>query len=325
MNDDALVPPKEKAAVFWHDIDMQWMEAGFWCLDLHAKSIDAFNSRFQPRTDDILLASIPKTGTTWLMALCHSILHRHVDEDDDALTRLNPHEVVPTLDAFFLADQIQEMLLLEPAAGPGRRTNRRLFHTHVPSSSLPEAVKDSGCKVVYVARNPKDTVVSMWHFYNVFFKSDAGGMFPLERVVESFCSGVMPYGPFYEHVVGYWEESRKRPEEVLFLRYEELCREPHEQVRKLASFLGEPFTPDGGDLGDAELDKVLWRSSIGRLRNLEVNKSGVWELPNMPKSALFRKGSVGDWKNYLTSEMAQRIDQLTRLKLEGTGLSLDEL
>ncbi|CAL1352339.1 unnamed protein product [Linum trigynum] len=322
MNDDALLPPKEKAAVFWHDIEMQWMEAaGFWCLQLHAKSIDAFNSRFQPRSDDILLASIPKTGTTWLMALCHNILHRrrrHVDENDDALARLNPHEVVPTLDAFFLADQIQEMLLLEPASsGPGR-----LFHTHVPSNYLPEAVKDSRCKVVYVARNPKDTVASMWHFYNAFFKSDESpeGRFPVERAVESFCSGVMPYGPFYEHVVGYWEESRKRPEEVLFLRYEELCGDPREQARKLASFLGRPF---GGD-DDDELDEVLWRSSIGRLRDLEVNKSGVWELPNMPKSALFRKGTVGDWKNCLTLEMAQRIDQLTRVKLEGTGLSLDE-
>ncbi|CAI0378336.1 unnamed protein product [Linum tenue] len=33
---------------------------------------------------------------------------------------------------------------------------------------------------------------------------------------------------------------------------------------------------------------------------------------------------VGDWKNYLTSQMAERIDQLTCLKLQGTGLSLDD-
>ncbi|CAL1373227.1 unnamed protein product [Linum trigynum] len=316
MKDTVVVAPKEKE-VFWHDIEMQQME-GFWYIESYMKPIAAFKSGFQPRSDDILLTSIPKTGATWLMALCHNILHPGVDEKEDALTKMNPHELVPTLDALFLADQIQEMLL------ESGRTNR-VFHTHVPYNCLPEAVKNSGCKIVHVARNPKDTLVSMWHFYHVLFKSDASpnDRFPLERLVESFCNGVVPYGPFYEHVVEYWEESKKRPEEVLFLKYEELCRDPKGQVRKLASFLGKPFSQDE-DQGDAELEKVLWRSSIGRLQNLEVNKNGIWELPNVPKNTFFRKGTVGDWKNNLTPDMAQRIDQLTRLKLEGTGLSLDD-
>ncbi|CAI0378329.1 unnamed protein product [Linum tenue] len=49
--------------------------------------------------------------------------------------------------------------------------------------------------------------------------------------------------------VGYWEESRRRPEEVLFLKYEDLCREPKEQVRKLASFMKPFFSTStaGGD------------------------------------------------------------------------------
>eukprot|EP01018_Ginkgo_biloba_P009885 Gb_00929 [translate_table: standard] len=36
----------------------------------------------------------------------------------------------------------------------------------MPYTALPQSIKDSKCKIVYVARNPKDTFVSLWHFYN---------------------------------------------------------------------------------------------------------------------------------------------------------------
>ncbi|CAI0378305.1 unnamed protein product [Linum tenue] len=175
----------------------------------------------------------------WLKALCYSILHREAEED--LLAKKNPHEVVPTLENTFLEKRVQEILLSSPPTG-------RLLHSHLPYSYLPEAVRESGCRIVYLARNPKDT-------------------------------------------------------------YEELCREPKEQVRKLASFLEKPFSLDG----DEEVEKVLWRSSLDRLKELEV-----------PNAHFFRKGTVGDWKNYLTPRMAERIDQLTQFKLQGTGLSLDD-
>ncbi|CAI0471944.1 unnamed protein product [Linum tenue] len=257
----------------------------------------AFRSQFECRNDDVFLASFPKTGTTWLKALCHTILHRHdQEEEEDILTKKNPHQVVPTLWSF-LSCYLPEEVTRSPAAAAGCR------------------------KLVYLARNPKDTVVSMWHFYNQVHKGSAGPL-SVERAVESFCSGVMPWGPFYEHVLGYWEESKKRPDEVLFLKYEELCGEPKEQVRKLASFLGRSFP----STTDGSVEKVLWRSSFGRLKELEVNKYGaVGEQGlHLSHTIYFRKGTVGDWKNYLTSDMARCIDQVTQNKLLGTGLSLDD-
>ncbi|CAI0437803.1 unnamed protein product [Linum tenue] len=158
-------------------------------------------------------------------------------------------------------------------------------------------------------------LVSLWHFLNGNLKAE--DQFPLERAVETFCSGVMPFGPFYEHVVGYWEESKRRPREVLFLKYEDLCRNPQEQVRKLALFLGREKGID--------VEKVLWRSSLNRLKELEVNKNDVCAVaPHIPNSIFFRTGTVGDWKNCLTPDMAQRIDSLARVKLQGTGLSFDD-
>ncbi|CAL1353702.1 unnamed protein product [Linum trigynum] len=315
---DQLAPRE----VFWNSHEIFQLE-GFWFYANTMQSMAAFRSEFQPRRDDILLTSFPKTGTTWLIALCHNILSLDDDEkeEDDVLTKMNPHELVPPLDINFLSDQVQDLLL-----NPGR-SGGRLLQTHLPYNCLPESVRNSGCKIVHVARNPKDTLVSMWHFYNKILKLNAptttpDGPFLVERAVESFCSGVLPWGPFYEHVVGYWEESNMRPEEVLFLKYEELCRDPEEQVRKLASFMGRPFS--SMEDGDAEVGKVLRRSSFNRLKELEVNKNGVWEPYQLPNNTFFRKGTVGDWKSCLTPQMAKRVDQLTQLKLQGTGLSLDD-
>ncbi|CAL1384859.1 unnamed protein product [Linum trigynum] len=303
--------PLPTSELFWNCCEICQID-GFWYMAKGMDRMAEFRSGFEPKKDDILLTSFTKTGTTWLMALCYNILD--VEEGGDLLATKNPHEVVPTLENDFLVDRVQEMLL--------NCSPPRLLHTHLPCSYLPEKVRESGCKLVYVARNPKDTLVSMWHFYNKnFVKVDptaAASPFPLEGAVESFCSGAVPWGPFYEHVVGYWEESKKRPDEVFFVKYEDLCRDLEEQVRKLATFLGQKIM-------DPDVEEVLWRSSLNRLKELEVNKNGVRkELPYIPNFTYFRTGTVGDWKNYLTSDMAQRIDQLTRVKLEGTGLSFDD-
>ncbi|CAN1137031.1 Cytosolic sulfotransferase 17 [Linum perenne] len=88
--------------------------------------------------------------------------------------------------------------------------------------------------------------------------------------------------------------------------YEDLHRDPKPHVVKLATFLGRPF-------GDEEIEKVIWRSSFDRLKNLDVNNSHF-----------FRRGEVGDWRNHLTTEMAERIDNVTRMKLQGTGLYIED-
>ncbi|KAL8526602.1 hypothetical protein ACS0TY_015705 [Phlomoides rotata] len=188
----------------------------------------------------------------------------------------------------------------------------RLLHTHLPYSVLPDSVKYSECKIVYIARNPKDTVISLWRFFQTHQES-----FSLEKMVDYFVSGIHLFGPFFEHVVGYWEESKKRPEKILFIKYEELKSEPQKQVLRIAEFLGRPIADEG------EAAQVVGRCSLDRLKNLEVNKSGS-VFGQTPNSSFFRKGEVGDWKNYLTPEMEMemQIDQACRLKFEPSGLFL---
>lgn len=59
-----------------------------------------------------------------------------------------------------------------------------------------------------------------------------------------------------------------------------------------------------------------------RLKNLEVNKSGIDPWDGLAYKTYFRLGNVGDWKNCLIPEMKDRLDDITRQKFQGSGLDL---
>lgn len=306
--------PKEN---FWESFEIyQWK--GYWFHPFVLQATMALASQFEPRDDDIILASSMKVGTTWLKSLCMSINNNVDEEDEDILTKGSPHLYVPT---------IESMVFVNSSSVLSGMPSPRLLHTHLPYSLLPDSIKNSGCKIVYISRNPKDTFTSLWHHFNSTTVDTFGTTSPLvigikqqislENAFECFCNGTFLYGPFFEHVLEYYKESSKMPQKILFLKYEELKKDPKEQVKKLASFIGRPFTVE------EKVDKVLWRCSLERLKNLEANKKGVnpWNL--LANSVYFRLGVNGDSKNYLTPEMEEHIDEITRNKWEGSSLKLD--
>ncbi|XP_018722526.2 cytosolic sulfotransferase 15 [Eucalyptus grandis] len=160
--------------LFWETRELYWWN-GFWYRPRHLEATLAFRSRFRPRDDDVLLASAMKTGSTWLKALCFCILTSkrrersrengniavstdREDQSEDPLAANHPAHYVKTLEVqVFTENPPPDLSVIE---------SPRLFHTHLPYSALPESVKASPCKIVYITRNPKDTLVSLWHFFN---------------------------------------------------------------------------------------------------------------------------------------------------------------
>ena len=116
-----------------------------------------------------------------------------------------------------------------------------------------------------------------------------------------------------------------RPREVMFLRYEEIMSDTPKVIRKLASFLGVPFTREeesGGVVEQvADLCGFTSLSSVdpNRVDRVEVEHAGVKLVVN--PSSLFRKGEVGDWVNHMSKDMAARMDQLVAEKIKGSGLT----
>ncbi|CAB4295422.1 unnamed protein product [Prunus armeniaca] len=141
--------------------------------------------------------------------------------------------------------------------------------------------------VVYLCRDPKDTFVSLWHFANKL-RAKSRGTISLEEAFDKFCKG-----------------------------FGEMKEEPTLHLRRLVESLGCPFSPEEETQGVA--DDILRLCSFDNLSNLDVNKSGKLSSGE-ENSTFFRKGQVGDWMNYLTAEMVERLDCINEEKLQGSGL-----
>ena len=139
-----------------------------------------------------------------------------------------------------------------------------------------------------------------------------------------FCEGLSSSGPYWDHVLGYWRASLESPERILFLKYEDLMNDAVYWVKKMAQFMGYPFSFEEEDKGAVQ--KIINLCSFENMSSLEVNKSGIAEIQLkemvIRNNIFFRKGKIRDWKNHLTVEMAMQLDQITKQKLNGSGLTL---
>ncbi|XP_020185284.1 cytosolic sulfotransferase 5 [Aegilops tauschii subsp. strangulata] len=288
---------------------------GYWFKPRMLEGVLRTRRAFLPRADDVVLATQPKCGTTWLKALAFTVAtrSRHGLGADHPLLTCYPHHLVPYIEI--------------PGAAGGHVVNLgalpspRLLATHMPMSLLPPETRSLGCRVVYLCRDPKDTLVSRLHFENKL-AARCGGVGPsMDDAFGMFCEGFSPYGPFWDHCLEYWEESGARPDTILFLKYEEIKLDPARVVRRLASFLGVPLTEQEESSGVA--DKVARMCSFETLTGLEVKQVGGVSHGNrvhFDNSVFYRKGEVGDWVNHMSREMGVKLDRIVQQKLHGSGL-----
>ncbi|KAI3682362.1 hypothetical protein L1987_82299 [Smallanthus sonchifolius] len=300
--------PKEKGWI----TENVYMYQGFWHQSSRRISVEtvmALQDTFKARPTDIYLATLPKSGTTWLKALVFSLVNRNLYKNNRLSTHpllvSNPHNCLPFI-------EIEVFRNTPTYVDPH---SLRLFATHIPYTSLPQSILDSGCRLVYLCRNPKDVLVSMFHFANKL-RDKSRGLMTFEEAFELFSRGVMPTGPYWDHVKGYHKVSLEYPKNVLFLTYEDMNINTMNNVKRLAKFLGYPFTEE--EEAEGAVQGIIRLCSYENLS--EVNKHGNLR-EDIPNGAFFREGKVGDWTNYLTGEMNRIIDEITKEKFYGLDIS----
>ncbi|XP_074297224.1 cytosolic sulfotransferase 5-like [Silene latifolia] len=289
---------------------------GFWIRESFLARILSFQRHFIARDTDLIISGLPKTGTTWLKSLLYTIVNRAIyPVNQNPLLRNHPQELVYNLenDIYGEAFAYPRPQHLDELPSP------RLLSTHLPYAPLPESIRTSNCRLLYICRNPLDKFTSNFHFITSFVKnSNIGEMPHIEDLFDDYCEGKSLYGPFFEHVVTYWKMSIEQPNKVLFLKYEDLKDDPELYLKRVAEFVGMPFTPLEESQG--VISQIIEFCSIGNIKELEVNKSGVINK-FFEKKSYFRKGEVGEWRNHFTPAMAERMTRLMEEKLRGTGLS----
>ncbi|XP_042495136.1 cytosolic sulfotransferase 5-like [Macadamia integrifolia] len=291
-----------------------WYNSG-----LHGIGPLAVQDHFKARPSDILLASIPKSGTTWLKSLAFAVISRKSNppsaQQQHPLHIFNSHDLVPGLETLLYNNLLNGNRIpnLDVLPSP------RLFSTHMPYPSLPQSVALSGSRIIYICRNTKDNLVSWWHFLNKIRTDLSLEPMKLEDFFELFCKGMTAFGPFWDHVMGYWRESLERPQNMLFLKYDEMVAEPAIHLKRIAEFMGCPFS--SVEEKEGLVDEIIKLCSYENLSNLAVNKTEK-NASGLPNSSYFRQGNVGDSANYLSPEMLEQLDRITEQKFQGSGLKL---
>ncbi|XP_028803566.1 cytosolic sulfotransferase 12-like [Neltuma alba] len=300
--------------------DQLYQYQGFWYQKRLIQGIVNCQNHFQAQDSDILIVTPLKCGTTWLKALTFSLINRKTYDmkpNLDAtqaiaphpLLTTNPHDLVPNFeyDLYFSTKNPDLSSFPSP----------RLLSSHMPYALLPESIKQSRCKMVFLCRDPKDVFISLWHFMNRL-RPDVQEFNTIEYLFEKFRRGMSLFGPFWDHVLGYYKESLERPEKIMVLKYEELKSEPVRVLKDLGKFLGYGFSDEEEQNSDV-IGDILRLSSFENLRNLEVNKSGKL-VSGIENKTYFRRGEVGDWKNFLTVDMIKQLDAITEEKFGKYGL-----
>ncbi|KOM49624.1 hypothetical protein LR48_Vigan08g045100 [Vigna angularis] len=280
----------------------------FWCPSIVMKDVNIFQKQFQAKDSDIIVASFPKSGTTWLKAIAFAIVNRQCFSiDNHPLLTSNPHQLVPFI------------TFMHPADSHFPTTEPRLFGTHIPFPSLSKSIIESNCKIIYICRNPFDTFISAWNYFNKI-KQHSLSVLTMEEAFEMYCNGIIEFGPWWSHMLGYWKESIVRPNKILILKYEDLKENVNLYVKRVAEFLDFPFTQE--EESNGVIESIIRLCSFEKMKDLEVNKSGI-SCKIFENKHFFRKAEIGDWVNYFSPSMTEKLSKIMEEKLSGSGLSFE--
>ncbi|GAB6024010.1 hypothetical protein CHUAL_008736 [Chamberlinius hualienensis] len=271
---------------------------------LHDVMIQPFydGRALKARDTDVLVASYPKTGTTWTQEITYLIVH---DGDFEKATSAPTEVRSPCIE--IPAGGIRA---IEEAEDP------RLIKTHLPYELLPSSfIENKTKKIIYIARNPKDTIVSWYHFMTMVGYSGYNGTF--EEFVDLFCSERLWYSSFARNVLSYW--NRRHQENILFLFYEELQNNLKSSVIKIMKYLEK-------DLTDDQINRIVEHASFENMKkNPMANYSHGGAAIKMPdsKTDFLRKGKTGDWRNYFNDETNKKVDDYVEKHFKGSGIVFD--
>ncbi|XP_069122778.1 sulfotransferase 1C2-like isoform X2 [Argopecten irradians] len=254
---------------------------------------------YQGQPGDVLLCTFPKSGTHWVFNMVQMIRANNYD-----------YSGTPVVMEFQPISEVESL------------TSPRMYLTHLGYHSIPMAARQGNIKIIQVLRNPKDTAVSYYEFFNSMKNVAYEGTF--DCFLKYFISNeFVAVGSSMFTYMKEWEEAKKDNKKlnVLYLRYEDLKKNLSENILKITKFLNLDRTEDF--LRGVEENVLFERlkekhdSNLGETERWKNNAEGG-RLP------VYRKGRIGDWKNKFTVAQNEMFDAVYKEKMEEMGLPLDE-
>ncbi|EFX76431.1 hypothetical protein DAPPUDRAFT_55135 [Daphnia pulex] len=264
--------------------------------------------RMKPRSEDVWLLTFPKCGTTWTCELLW-LLQNNCDYETAGKTGLTLR--TPFLEMPYLSTKMQAMReMFMNVDKVEQLPSPRVIRPHMPMYLLPPTLLDTA-KVVYVARNPKDVIVS-YFFHHKLIKLH-GFTGTMDEFAEFFMDDEVFNAPYFAHILEAW--SKRDHPNMHFMFYEDMKRNLRGEIEKVAAFLGKT-------LGEEELVKLTEHLKFDNFKTNESvnNESGKKTGAFNQEGNFIRKGKTGDWKNHFSPELNCRINAWIEKNLAGTDL-----
>lgn len=268
-------------------------------------------ANFEVRSDDIWLVTFPKCGTTWTQEMIRLLLN-NLNYDDAAKKPLDKEFAFLEKWMMFDVPDIAadgSNFFRNSVDLAGDRPSPRLIKTHLPIELLPAQLWTVRPRIVYTARNPKDTAVSFFHHYRNIHRY--AGTF--DDFMAAFLADEVIYSPFSSHVYNFWTVSRTM-ENVLFLTYEDMKTNMIDVLHKTQTFFNKSFTVD-------ELRKLDKHLHVNTMRHnnsannstlmADLHKIFVDDWPDKDFQFV-RKGIAGSFKDEMSAEQIEMFDAKTR-------------
>ncbi len=234
---------------------------------------------FEVRPSDVFVSSYPRSGTTLTQWILYLLSH-DVQPDPEHLTKASPW--------FERSLAIGELT----AADLERFPSPRVFKSHLPREWLPD-----GGRYIYVERDPRDVLVSYFHFYRAYLGFEGS----MDDFFERFMDGRLQYGSWFDHVGG-WHERSADPD-VLLVRYEDLVSDRKSSIRSMVDFLG--WACD-----ERAIDRAVIESSFDAMKRREPvfdHATALLLERGVRQRSFLRTGRTGAGRFELSASQAQEL------------------
>jgi len=240
--------------------------------------------------DDIFLVSFPKSGNTWTRFLLANLRF-----PDQPATWANINRLIP-----------------DPTGTTQRDFDRM---------PRPRIIKSHECfdprypRVIYIVRDPRDVVVSQYHYHRKIRKIEDDS--PMEKFVTRFLAGeTCPHGSWGQNVSTWLTTSEGTPR-FLLLRYEDLVADTARELAKVVAFLDLSAGPE-------RIAQAVERSSADRMRQLEKRQPDKNELMKGSRKDLsfVRAAGSGGWRSDLPAPMVAQIEAAWGSLMQHLGYEL---
>lgn len=271
---------------------------------------------YEPRGGDIVIATAPKCGTTWMQQIVSSLVFQ------DAKPR-PLYDVSTWIDARFLLSEAETYRAFNS------QSHRRFCKTHLPADGIP--IYDE-VRYIHVARDGRDAALSMHNHFTALseerlkvfdeiglrdgtirrpyprFPSDPAEFYRLwmtTPAIDGHADGI-PYPSWFDLEAGYWDDRTRG--NFLLVHYSDLLNDLDAEMRRIAAFL------------EIHVDEGTWPSLVRAAEFGAMQKAGDILMPLLVKGLVggsgrfFNKGKSGRWQSVLSEDDVALYDAKVRQK-----------